>query len=238
MRSTYYLLSLLLLLSIGGQAHSSVKKKGIRVLMVGGGSSHDFDRWYKQEDVATLERGKLAKVTYTQDPSQILTLLPDTDVLFLANNQPIEDKTIRKAIMAFSQAGKGVVLAHPALWYNWADWPEYNKNLVGGGARGHNKYGPFDVSITAPSHPVMKGVPAVFELDDELYYFKSDPEGSPIKVLATAKSTQSDAVFPSVFEVQYGKGRILGIALGHDAGSHSLPAYQSLIRNAVKWVSK
>ncbi|WP_221390430.1 ThuA domain-containing protein [Dyadobacter sp. NIV53] len=214
-----------------------IKKKAIRVLLVGGGSSHDFDRWYKQEDVETLQKDGLASVEYTSDPTTILSKLSDIDVLYLANNQPIKDDATRKAIFDFVDSGKGLVLAHPALWYNWADWPEYNQKLVGGGSKGHNKYGPFDVTITNTKHPVTKGVPATFHLDDELYYFIADAAGTPIEVLATAKAADSDKVFPSLVIVKYPKGRIVGIAPGHDAASHTIEPYKTILRNSVKWAA-
>jgi type 1 glutamine amidotransferase len=214
----------------------STAKKPIRVLLVGGGASHDFDKWYKQEDVQTLQKGGLAMVEYTSDPTTILSKLKDIDVLLLANNQPIADDATRKAIFAFVDAGKGLVLAHPALWYNWKDWPEYNQKLVGGGSKGHDKYGPFDVTITK-KHPVTKNVPETFHLDDELYYQIPDESGSPIEVLATAKAATSDKVFPSIFIVKYPNRRALRIALGHDAASHTIAPYQTILRNAIVWAA-
>lgn len=211
-------------------------KKPIRVLMVGGGSSHDFDKWYKGADVATLEKDGLAEVTYTDNPTAILQSLGEADVLFLATNQPISDEATRKAIFAFAEAGKGLVLAHPAIWYNWEDWPEYNKTIVSGGSRGHNKYGKFNVDLTE-KHPVTKGLPAHFSLDDELYYFKVDSAGPGIEILANASNAETEP-FPSIFIVKNPKAKIVGIALGHDAASHELEAYQTLIRNAVKWAAK
>lgn len=233
----------LLMLVVFGVAGTHVnagnpeKKKAIRVLLVGGGASHDFDKWYKQEDVQTLQKDGLATVEYTSDPTTILSKLKDIDVLYLSNNQPIADPATRKAIFAFVDAGKGLVLAHPALWYNWADWPEYNQKLVGGGSKGHNKYGPFDVTITNKKHPVTKDVPDTFNLKDELYYYIPDTAGTPIEVLATAKAADSDKVFPSIFIVKYPKGRIVGIALGHDAESHTIAPYQTILRNAVRWAA-
>jgi type 1 glutamine amidotransferase len=235
------LLLLTCLLGVGlshAEKKPSKKKKAIRVLMVGGGSSHDFNRWYKQEDVATLEKDGLASVEYTDDPTTILAKLPQADVLFLTNNQPIQDDATRKAIFAHAEAGKGLVLAHPALWYNWKDWPEYNQQLVGGGSRGHDKYGNFEVVITNTKHPVTKGIPATFSLDDELYYYKIDPNGTPVEVLATAKSPKSGEVFPNLVVVKHPKTRIVGVCLGHDAASHTIEPYKSMIRNAVKWVAK
>jgi type 1 glutamine amidotransferase len=230
-------LSLILVfgISMSLMAKDNPAKKPIKVLMVGGGSSHDFDKWYKGADVATLERDGLAEVTYTDDPTTILQHLSDTDVLFLANNQPIADDATRKAIFAFAEAGKGLILAHPAIWYNWNDWPEYNKTMVSGGSRGHNKYGNFNVDLTE-KHPVTKGLPAHFSLDDELYYFKVDTAGPGIEILANASNAETEP-FPSIFIVKNPKARIVGIALGHDAASHELEAYQTLIRNAVKWAA-
>ena len=217
-------------------AKENPAKKPVKVLMVGGGSSHDFDKWYKGADVATLEKGGLAEVTYTDDPTNILQYLDDIDVLFLVNNQPIADDATRKAIFAFAEAGKGLILAHPAIWHNWNDWPEYNKTLVSGGSKGHNKYGNFNVDLTE-KHPVTKGLAAHFSIDDELYYFKVDASGPGIEILANASNAETEP-FPSIFIVKNTKAKIVGIALGHDAASHELEAYKALIRNAVKWVAK
>lgn len=213
------------------------KVTNIRVLMVGGGSSHDFDRWYKQADAETLRNGGLAMVRYTHNTDSVDDYLPNADVLYLVNNQPIGDPAVRKAIFDFVAAGKGLVLGHAALWYNWNDWPEYNNQLVSGGSRGHDRYGEFKVTVTQPDHAIMKGIPSSFTLKDELYYFKADPAGPGITVLATASAGGSDASYPSSFIVNHGKGRIAAIALGHDGESHDLPAYRTLLRNAVTWAA-
>ncbi|MCF0061204.1 ThuA domain-containing protein [Dyadobacter chenwenxiniae] len=232
-----FILLLAFVAANAGNISNKPGKKAIRVLLVGGGSSHDFDKWYKGADVETLQKDGFATVEYTSDPTTILSKLKDIDVLLLANNQPIADDATRKAIFAFVDAGKGLVLAHPALWYNWKDWPEYNQKLVGGGSKGHDKYGPFDVTITNKKHPVTKNVPETFHLDDELYYQIPDESGSPIEVLATAKAAGSDKIFPSIFIVKYPKGRVVGIALGHDAASHTIAPYQTILRNAVQWAA-
>ncbi len=233
------LCTLLLLLAafLTGSAMTPPKKsKPIRTLLVGGGASHDFDRWYKDADVKTLTRDGFAQVAYTDDPSEILAQLPQLDVLILSNNQPIPDKATRDAIFQFVQSGKGLVLLHAAMWYNWSDWPEYNQELVGGGSRGHDKYGPYEVTIRK-KHPITKNVPTAFTLADELYYYQADPQATPVEVLADARSPHSGTVYPSVFVVKHPKGRIAGIALGHDAASHELEAYQILLKNAVKWAA-
>jgi type 1 glutamine amidotransferase len=234
-------LSVLALLGSSCTIHAPAnaqKKSAIRTLIVGGGSSHNFDKWYKEVDVATLEKEGFAAVKYTSVVSEILPQLANLDVLVLTNNQPMEDPELRKAIFAFVAEGKGLVLAHAALWYNWKDWPEYNLQLAGGGSRGHDKYGPFEVTVVDTKHPVTGGVPEKFSLSDERYYYKPDPNAAGIKILASSSVQGSDLIYPSVFVINHPKARIVGLALGHDSASHDLPAYQTLLRNAVKWVSR
>jgi uncharacterized protein len=235
-----------LVLLVGGvlSAGCQVNKAGagnskqIRVLMVGGGASHDFNRWYKQADAQTLRRDGLASVTYLSNPDSILLYLPQTDVLYLSHNQPTTNPQVRQAIFDFVNAGKGLVMAHAAMWYNWKDWPEYNRQIAGGGSRGHDRYGAFQVSVENTAHPVMKGVEPSFTLKDERYYYLPDPAGPGIEVLASSSVAGSDKIFPSVFVVKHPKARIVGLALGHDGESHDLANYHHLLRNAVQWVAR
>lgn len=217
---------------------SRASSKSIRVLMVGGGSSHNFDLWYKDADAKTLSKDGLCTVTYTSNTDSIAEYLKQADVLFLSNNQPIKDLNVRKSIFDFAAAGRGIVLSHAALWYNWKDWPEYNLQLAGGGSRGHDRYGNFEFEVVNPNHPVTKGVEQKFTLKDERYYYIVDPAGPGIEVLANNSVAGSDKIYPSVFIIKNPKARIAAIALGHDAESHNSPNYQTLLRNAVKWVAR
>lgn len=229
LRFLFFLLAL-------GIAGCSQPEKPIQVLIVGGGSSHDYDQWYRDADVATLERDQLAEATYTDQVDSILSYLSDLDVLVLTNNQPMEDPALREALFEFVESGKGLVLAHAATWYNWEDWPEYNRDLVGGGSRGHDPYGPFEVSITT-NHPITENVPEKFTLDDELYYLQTDPQGAGMEVLATGQAEGSEESFPIVWVTPHPQGRIVGFTLGHDGEAHNLPAYQTILRNAVSWAA-
>jgi type 1 glutamine amidotransferase len=221
-----------------GSTGANKSSKAIRVLMVGGGTSHNFGMWYKNVDGQTLSRDGFAAVNYVGDPDSMMVYLPNADVLYLSNNRPINDPKIRQAIVDFVNAGKGLIIAHAAMWYNWKDWPEYNLNLVSGGSRGHDKYGTFDVTVTAPQHPIMQNVEPKFSLKDERYYYIPDPNGPGIEVLASSSVAGSDKIFPSVFIVKNPKSRIVGLALGHDAESHNIANYQNLLRNSVKWAAR
>ncbi|MEZ4700381.1 MAG: ThuA domain-containing protein [Rhodothermales bacterium] len=208
----------------------------IRALLVGGGSSHDFDRWFNQEDIATLRKAGI-DIVYTSDPSAIPTAVDTLDVLVLSTNQPVDDGATRAAIEAFAAAGKGLVLYHPAVWINWKDWPAYNRDLVGGGASSHGPYGAFTVTIQNTTHPITLGVPATFSLDDELYRFAVAADGPGIDVLATGHEAASGTDFPVLWTVRHPTARIVGLTLGHDGAAHELPAFRQLLTNSVRWAA-
>lgn len=211
---------------------------GTRILIVGGGSSHDFNRWFNEADSATLRQGGRNAVNYTENVGEVLPALKDIAGLYLCNNQPMSDPQLRKGIFEFADSGHGLLLVHPAIWYNWKDWPEYNRVLVGGGANGHDKYGEFDVSVKEQGNPVMAGVPHDFKITDELYHFEADPKGTPIEVLAEGKSPITGKTYPVAWIVKHPHARIVCITLGHDAKAHELAAYQTLLRNAARWVTE
>ena len=209
-------------------------KAGVRVLIMGGGTSHDFARNYQQIDAKTLrEAGD--SVRYVDTWEDLASGLATADVLIQASNQTPPGGAVREKIMQFVRAGGGLIVAHAGVWYNWAAWPDYNQSLVGGGTRSHDKLGDFEVTVTHSEHPIMAGVPARFTVHDELYHQEIDPAGAPVEVLATAASTITGKTYASVWVVNGGHGRIVCIAPGHDDATHNEGAYRQLLVNAVEW---
>lgn len=211
---------------------------GTRVLLAGGGSSHDFNKYFNEVDSAILREAGFA-TTYTEDFRAAAEALSGADVLVLSTNQgSFSGVQFRQALDSFAGAGKGIVLVHPGVWYNWPDWPEYNRTYVAGGSRGHDRIQEFPIEITAPDHPVTKGLPATFRITDELYYVIPDKEGPATEVLATATSPESGRTYPSIWTVSHPTARIVCIAPGHDARAHDRPEWKTLLRNAVSWAAR
>ncbi|MFO1449414.1 MAG: PVC-type heme-binding CxxCH protein [Opitutaceae bacterium] len=212
-----------------------------RVLIIGGGSSHDFAAFFGGTDSATLRAAGFS-VHYTEDRDQAAAELARADVAVISVNRKFFDTPeYRKALHAFAEAGKGIVMLHPGTWYGYAQWPELNAEIVGGGARGHDRMGPFEVKAVKPTHPILQGVPASFEVEDELYYFNAESDKIPagtaaIEVLAeTSPSQKYQRPHPAVWVTRHPKARIVGITLGHDQRVHDLAPFKTLLTNAVRW---
>jgi len=215
----------------------------VKVLIIAGGSSHKFTEFFGKTDSATL-RAAGYSVNYTEDRDQAAAELAGADVAVISVNRRFFDTpAYRKAVMEFAAAGKGLVMLHPGTWYGFAQWPELNAKIVGGGARGHDKLGPYSVNAVKPGHPIMKGVPASFEVFDELYYINAEPDKipagtSPIEVLAeTSPSIRFKAPHPVAWTTKHERARVVGFTLGHDERVHDHPAFKTLLTNAVKWAS-
>ena len=136
------------------------KANGPRVLLIGGGSSHDFVKFFGASDKATLTP-VVGWVDFTQNLNGIAPILKDIDVIVLSANQPISSET-KKALIDFANAGKGIVALHPGTWYAWDNFPQWNKEIIGGGTRGHDALGPYTVKVTNPASPITKGVTGEF----------------------------------------------------------------------------
>jgi putative membrane-bound dehydrogenase-like protein len=215
-----------------------------KVLIIGGGSSHNFSQFFGETDSAILTAAGLS-VNYTEDRDQAAAEIGKADVAVVSvNRQFFDTPAYRKALFDFAASGKGLVMLHSGTWYGFAKWPELNATIVGGGARGHDKIAKFSVNAVKPDHPIMKGVPASFEVEDELYYLNAEadkipPGTAPIEVLAeTSPSVRFKQPHPAVWITRHPNARIVGITLGHDQRVHDHPAFKTLLANAVKWAGR
>ena len=222
-----------------GQQFGPRKAGQLRVLFAGAGSSHNFPAFFLGTDALTAKAAGY-DVAATPNLKETLALLPEADLfVFSGNHGQFGTPEFQKAIRDFGAAGKGIVLLHAATWYNWPLTTKYNDEFVCGGARGHG-HSDFTFTVTKPDHPVMKGVPATFVINDESYNVElTRPEGA--EVLGTIpRQTPKEGlsnILPSVWTVKYPGTKVVCIALGHDAKSHDHPAYKQLLLNSLTWVS-
>ena len=222
-------LAALVVLATDGVGQSSPQASP-KILIIGGGAFHDYNRWFNKEDSATLREAGFTSIEYTESSTNAAKELAGADVAVLsANTAHFDTPEYRKALIDFANAGKGLVFIHSGVWDNWP-WPDYQQGLVGGGARSHDGPSPFTEHVVK-DHPVTQGLPATFQVVDELYHFM--PEGTPIEVLVEAGPQK----YPSVWITRHAKARIVCIALGHDGRSHTQGEYKKILCNAVGWVA-
>ncbi len=231
------LLSIVISVKAQDGNYISKKKNATKVTILGGGgASHNFLKLFGIADGKVLNNKGRNTVRYTEDSDELISLLPNTDILMLTNNRPIGADAKIKIFEEVNAGNVNLLINHPSTWYNWKDWPEYNKQLVGGGSRSHEKLQEFEVRVVKPDHPIMKGVPAKFRIIDELYRWEKDPEGVDVEVLAIGKGIESGAEYPLIWIVNHPSAKIIGNTLGHDERAHDHEAYKTILRNSLEWV--
>jgi type 1 glutamine amidotransferase len=169
--------------------------------------------------------------------------LPDQPDLTLSPAQ-------QAGLQDFLRAGKGFVCLHISTCRPQA-WPDYHAITGGGwitGSSFHPPYGEFTVHVSAPGHPVVRGV-ADFTTPDELYMGLAVAEGNEVFLTADAAEgthpwgparqpkPMPGGTFPLGWTRTYGAGKVCVLLLGHDGRSFQTLAFQQLVLNGVDWAT-
>ena len=104
---------------------------------------------------------------------------------------------------------------------------------------GHGARHVFDVKVTQPDHPVMRGLPDTLRASDELYHnFRMT---DPIELLGRAfdspKQNGTGKEEPLIWVKPWGKGRVFHTALGHDVAAMMEPAFRLPFVRGVEWAA-
>jgi len=158
-------------------------------------------------------------------------------IVFTMYNQsvPLITPQAQENLLSFVKGGKGFYVQHLAS-ASFKQWPAFGE-LCGRhwvmGKSGHGPRSVFKAQI-AKEHPITKGLKD-FDIDDELY---AGLQGSgEIDVLVTADSDWSKKTVPLVFTSDYGKGRSVHNAFGHDGKVILDENIQKLIARGVEWAA-
>jgi type 1 glutamine amidotransferase len=149
---------------------------------------------------------------------------------------PVLSDQAQENLLSFVRGGKGFFVQHLAS-ASFPKWEEFGK-LCGRkwvmGTSGHGPRGDIQAKVVAKDHPITAGL-TDFTTNDELYA-KLQGTG-PINVLVQADSDWSKAIEPLVFTLDYGQGRTVHNAFGHDRKALMTPAVQKLIARGVEWAA-
>lgn len=174
---------------------------------------------------------------------------------------------LKTSFEQYIRNGGGLVVVHAAD-NAFATWPAYNEMIGVGGWRGRNEKSgpmwyfkdgkitsdetpgnagshgqrlPYAVTARNTTHPIMKGLPAVWmHAGDELYATLRGP-GQNMTVLATAHSETSNRGTghdePILMVLSYGKGRIFHTAMGHDIPALSCAGFIATYQRGTEWAA-
>jgi type 1 glutamine amidotransferase len=216
-------------------------RRAPRAVIVTGYNSFNGHVWKDTsvEIKSTLDAGKaFQEVKIEPDPGFIGTdafLGYDVAVFDFRNDKPLaNDEQVKANLLKYLAQGKGIATVH---WANGAMpyWPEY-VNIVGRAQQSvHDVRGPFSVKILNQTHPITKGL-LDYQTDDELFWDTKEGD-HPITILAVAHSKIKDKDVPMAMTVQYGKGRVFNMTMGHDVRALQVAGTAELLRRGVAWAA-
>ena len=220
-------------------ANKSADAKQARVLLVTGCDvpSH---QWRKTTSVLReqLEQTGKFEVVVCEEPLVLeSSALASYDVILINYynwKRPSITPKAQKNLTEFVRNGKGLVSFHLSC-RAFGDWPEY-RDLIGRvwvKGSGHGPRKPFKTKITDTNHFITAGL-SDFDTDDELY--AKLVGDAKINVLIEAYSDWSKRTEPLAWTLNYGKGRVFNIVLGHDVKALSNPNFAKLLTQGTQWV--
>jgi hypothetical protein len=178
----------------------------------------------------------------------------DAAVLEYSDKAPEDHWTERSrtTLLNFVRSGKGLVVHHHSSTA-FKDWPEFARMCGGNycGAAQHSPIHDFSVDFVDRDHPVTRGLKKTFaQSQDELYAsMQMQPAGS-YHVLATAWDDHSlyngkfktplpgpGANEPLLWTVDYGKGRVFAIMIGHSAKATQSAGFRVAFTRGVEWAA-
>ena len=163
------------------------------------------------------------------------------------NNETFETDQQKLAFQRYIQAGGRWMGIHSASGSE-RQWPWFWK-MLGGKFKRHPPLQPFDVINIDPDHPSVKGIPGVWNWEDECYYL--DHLNPDINVLLAAdlrtvedekKNEYPGSVFgdyfPLVWYHEFDGGKQWYTALGHKAEYYDDPVFQKHLTGGLRWLTK
>jgi len=223
-------------------ANAPQKPAPIKVLLITGDDvgAHPWREISETTREILVGAGKF-DVKVSEDPLilESATALKNYDVIvFTIFAQKLGDLTPqgKENLLNYVKGGKGFFVQHLAT-ASFPKWEEFGK-LCGRkwvmGTSGHGPRSVFTSNVVDKEHPITKGL-ADFTTDDQLYAKLQGNE--EIHVLVSADSDWSKKTEPLIFVHNYGQGRVVHNAYGHDRKALMTPSVQKIIIRGTEWAA-
>jgi type 1 glutamine amidotransferase len=232
-----------LVVALSGMGVGAAQKPApIKVLLITGDdvSAHPWREISETTREILVGSGKF-DVKVCEDPLilESATALKNYDVIVFtiyAQKQGELPAQAQENLLNYVQSGKGFFVQHLAT-ASFPKWDQFGK-LCGRKwvmrTSGHGPRSVFESKIVDKQHPITKGL-SNFTTDDELYAKLQGDE--QIHVLVTADSDWSKKTEPLVFVKNYGQGRVVHNAYGHDRKALMTPNVQQIIIRGTEWAA-
>jgi len=174
-------------------------------------------------------------------------------VVFLNASGDILSGPQQAAFQSWLQAGGGWLGIHAAGDGSHLGWQWYRDNLIGATFTAHILGPQFQratVVAEKHQHPVMQGLPDIWEHEEEWYSWERSPRAEGFTILATLDEDSYSPVqdfmgkkrdlhmgdHPVVWSNCIGSGRSVYTAMGHRAEAFEQPQFRKLLDNALAWL--
>lgn len=194
------------------------------------------------------------KVDTTSDPSvmTIANLKKYTLLIFPSTNNDVFDTDEQRlAFRHYIEAGGGFIGIHSVTGTerNW----KWFKMMLGGTFAWHAKFQKFTVRVIDPAHSSMKGLPKIWETNDECYFAKElypGPKALLVHDLTTLNTTDTAQknmiiknagtyfdLYPAAWEHHFDGGHTWVTVLGHDKKDYADPVFLQHILGGIRFVA-
>lgn len=160
-------------------------------------------------------------------------------IVFLNTTGDVLDEDQQAAMRSFIMSGKGFVGIHSAAdtEYEW----EWYGGLIGAFFDSHPAPQSAAVEVLETDHPVMAGIPHVFERFDEWYNFRTVPAPNVTVLAVLDESTYQGgtmgATHPIAWAQDFSGGRSVYTGFGHTIETFSEAVILRQLANAVLWAA-
>jgi len=143
--------------------------------------------------------------------------------------------TAKDKLLAFVRGGGGFVGLHCAA-DSHPGWAGYTA-MLGGRFESHPPFGDVTVQLTpsAASHPVTRGLPDRWSLKDEFYHLQDLRLDDATLLMTGVSPAGGEEKRPVTWAKPYGQGRVVYTILGHGPEAHADPRYRQLVAQALLW---
>ena len=215
----------------------------IRVFIITGAGDHDWRTSSSTLRRVLTDTGRF-DVRVCESPVGLTArTLAEYDLVVVDFAGPTTGGETEAAIAGFVASGKGLVVTHGGLKPLQGDRPAGLKphkvppaySPVVSMAEPHTPVQFFDVKLTQPEHPIVKGMNGAFRTADSLP--RGLVAGPSAEVLATAVDQSGGKEVPVLIVSAGGKGRVVCVGLGHDGSAMNETAFGAMFARASEWAA-